>query len=146
MTPTYIDSRGIVPHTRDFEAATTPLQGVHLNAPHVDVFIAEEQRRRQGRLTARQRSPRETRQDRRVTNEQKLELTEVFRRDRDDLFFDCHLQRVGVRLSRTSDFLSKLRDWKGVTPSGRRSREKKHINENGSIDCFCFVSTQHFEQ
>ena len=125
MSLTYIDSRDIVARSQFIEEAPSPLPGVPLNAPHFDVFIAEEQQRRQGRPTAQQRPPRETRPYRRVTNEQKLELTELFRQYGDDKPAEWYSQQVGVRLSRTRDLLSRLRNGQSVMPKGhyhRRSR------------------------
>ena len=78
-----------------------------------------------GKADSQHTPPQETRQYRRVTNAQKIELTELFRKNGDDKPVEWYSLQVGVRLSRTRDLLSKLRNGQSVMPRGhyhRRSR------------------------
>ena len=125
MSLTYIDSRDLIARSEFIEQAPSPLPGLPLNTPHVDVFVAEEHQRRQSRLPTPPRLQQETRQYRRVTNDQKIELTALFRQNGDDKPAEWYSLQVGVRLSRTRDLLSKLRNGQSIMPKDhyhRRSR------------------------
>ena len=72
-----------------------------------------------------QRLSREKRPYRRVTNGQRLELANLFRQHGDDKPAEWYSQEVGIRLARTRDLLTLLRNGKSVMPKGhyrRRSR------------------------
>ena len=72
-----------------------------------------------------QRLAREKRPYRRVTNGQRLELANLFRQHGDDKPAEWYSQEVGIRLARTRDLLTLLRNGKSVMPKGhyrRRSR------------------------
>ena len=125
MSLTDIDSRDVVARSQFIEEASSPLSGVPLNTPHNDVFIVDAHQQRQDRPARPPRQSRNTRQYRRVTNAQKMELTNLFRQNGDDMSAKWYSQQVGIRLSRTRDLLSKLRNGQVVMPEGhyrRRSR------------------------
>ena len=72
-----------------------------------------------------QRLAREKRPYRRVTNGQRLEIANLFRHHGDDKPAEWYSHEVGIRLARTRDLLTLLRNGKSVMPKGhyrRRSR------------------------
>ena len=124
MTLTYVDARDVVARSQYIEDAPTTLQGEPLDTPQAPIFVMPETQPAQ-EINHPRRPPRERRAYRRVTNAQRLELVNLFRQHGDDRPAEWYSHEVGIRLARTRDLLSLLRNGKSVMPKGhyrRRSR------------------------
>ena len=124
MSLTYVDARDVVARSQYIEDAPTTLQGEPLDTPQAPIFVMPETQPAQ-EINHPQRPPRERRAYRRVTNAQRLELVNLFRQHGDDRPAEWYSHEVGIRLARTRDLHSLLRNGKSVMPKGhyrRRSR------------------------
>ena len=107
------------------EDSPTTLEGEPLEIPQAPIFVMPEAHQTQQHGNNTQRPSREKRPYRRVTNDQRLELANLFRQHGDDKPAEWYSHEVGIRLMRTRDLLTLLRSGKSVMLMGhyrRRSR------------------------
>ena len=124
MSLSYVDARDVLARSQFIEESPTPLEGEPLDTQPTQIFLMPETERTQ-EVNNTQRLSREKRPYRRVTNGQRLELANLFRQHGDDKPAEWYSQEVGIRLARTRDLLTLLRNGKSVMPKGhyrRRSR------------------------
>ena len=117
MSLSYVDARDVLARSQFIEESPTTLEGEPLDTQPTQIFLMPETERTQ-EVNNTQRFSREKRPYRRVTNGQRIELANLFRQHGDDKPAELYSQEVGIRLARTRDLLTLLRNGKSVTPKG----------------------------
>ena len=101
MSLSYVDARDVLARSQFIEDSPTTLEGEPLEIPQAPIFVMPEAHQTQQHGNNTQRPSREKRPYRRVTNDQRLELANLFRQHGDDKPAEWYPPVIWIRLALT---------------------------------------------